>query len=262
MPADVFLVAQQRVEVARLVDRRGELLQRRRGPGFRPERRDHLVLGRPRPIGSSFAQARCLVPNSRSRSSRPSSSRISTREARSFSDARLSRRRQPPRRHQVDQQRQIAELDHRHLRDPPHPGDLSPDQRFQRRVERLHHVHPRRQHRFDGSSASAAQPPRGDLDLGQLGHEQRLPTPEAAQGRSENGAVARPRTVCAARVPARLRNVHSTWFDPQGLPANRGKEGLMQELPTIQPGSPRSSLRRRSLRSARRSARSPPSATP
>ena len=40
--------------------------------------------------GSSFAQARCLVPNSRSRSSRPSSSRTSTREARSFGDARLS----------------------------------------------------------------------------------------------------------------------------------------------------------------------------
>ncbi len=41
-------------------------------------------------VASSFAQARCLVPNSRSRSSRPSSSRTRTREARSLGEARLS----------------------------------------------------------------------------------------------------------------------------------------------------------------------------
>ena len=41
-------------------------------------------------VGSSFAQARCFVPNSRRRSSRPSSSRTRTREARSLSEARLS----------------------------------------------------------------------------------------------------------------------------------------------------------------------------
>src|SRR6201992_429049 len=36
--------------------------------------------------------------------------------------------------------------------------------------------------------------------------------------------------------PVNFGHVHSTWFDREGLPANRGKEGLMQELPTIQPG--------------------------
>src|ERR1700733_8526381 len=39
-----------------------------------------------------------------------------------------------------------------------------------------------------------------------------------------------------AAHPGKCRDVHSTWFDLKGLPANRGKEGLMQELPTIQPG--------------------------
>ena len=39
---------------------------------------------------SSFTHAACLVPNSRSRSSRSPGSRISTREVRSRSEARLS----------------------------------------------------------------------------------------------------------------------------------------------------------------------------
>ena len=42
------------------------------------------------PARMSFAQARCLVPNSRRRSSRPSPSRISTRAVRSRSEARFS----------------------------------------------------------------------------------------------------------------------------------------------------------------------------
>jgi hypothetical protein len=43
-PGDVFLVAQQRVQVSRLVDRRGEVGERGRGPGFRAEAGDHPVL--------------------------------------------------------------------------------------------------------------------------------------------------------------------------------------------------------------------------
>ena len=46
--------------------------------------------------GSSFAQARCFVPYSRRRSSRPSSSRTRTREARSLSEARFSYQRRRP----------------------------------------------------------------------------------------------------------------------------------------------------------------------
>ena len=48
MPGDVALVAEQRVQVAGLVDQRRELLRRRRRPGFRAEPGDRLVLGRPR----------------------------------------------------------------------------------------------------------------------------------------------------------------------------------------------------------------------
>jgi hypothetical protein len=67
----------------------------------------------------------------------------------------------------VDQQREVAEFDHRHLRNPPHAGDLAADQGFQRRIEGLHHVHPGRQDRFDGGAARRfGDPPRGDLDLG------------------------------------------------------------------------------------------------
>ena len=40
---DVPLVAQQRVQVPRLVDQGGKDVERGRGPGFRPEARDHLV---------------------------------------------------------------------------------------------------------------------------------------------------------------------------------------------------------------------------
>ena len=80
MPGDHPLVAEHRVQVARLVDPlarapRAAAPARPRGRASRPSRRP-----RPRPRGISFAQARCLVPNSRRRSSRPSASRISTRE--------------------------------------------------------------------------------------------------------------------------------------------------------------------------------------
>src|SRR6202044_2616877 len=38
------------------------------------------------------------------------------------------------------------------------------------------------------------------------------------------------------RPPVRLSGRSFDLVRPEGLPANRGKEGLMQELPTIQPG--------------------------
>ena len=113
------LVAQQRMQVARLVDQRRELLERRRGPGLGPERRDHLVLGdrvrrqqlRPGPLlGAELAQpqlAPVLEPDQEPRG--PVAQR-----------GPLVEDLQPPGRHQVDQQRQVAELDDGHLADPAH----------------------------------------------------------------------------------------------------------------------------------------------
>ena len=107
-------------------------------------------------LGSSFAQARCLVPNSRSRSSRPSSSRTRTREARSLSEARLSKTRSRPADIRWISSARSPNSTTGIFADPPHPGHLAPDQRIERRVEGLHHVHPRRQHRFDLGPARAA----------------------------------------------------------------------------------------------------------
>ena len=142
MPGDHALVAQQRVQVPRLAQRVGELLRRRRRPGLRAERRDRLV-ALDVPPRSSFAHARCRVPNSRSRSSRPSSRRISSRDALSRSDARLSNTCSRPADIRCTSSASVAELDHRHLADPPHAGDLAPGERGQRRVVRLHRDHAR-----------------------------------------------------------------------------------------------------------------------
>ena len=149
--------------------------QRRRRPGLGPERRDHLVGRRPRPARSSFAQARCLVPNSRRRSSRPSASRIRTRERRSLSEARLSNTCSRPAdirwtRSSSDSS-PPANVDHGHLADPPDAVDRHPLERRERRVERLHRDHPGRQRRLDlGARERGGEPAGGDLDFGQLGH--------------------------------------------------------------------------------------------
>ena len=82
---------------------------------------------------------------------------------------------QPPGRHQVDQQGEVAELDHRHLADPPHRGQLAAGQRVERRVEGLHHVHPGRQRRFHRRAGQRrVEAAHGDLDLGELGHGSNL----------------------------------------------------------------------------------------
>ena len=83
------LVAQQRVEMARLASRAPNSSSGGAGyaSGPSPATASSSATASER---SSLAQARCWVPNSRRRSSRPSSRRISTREARSRSDARAS----------------------------------------------------------------------------------------------------------------------------------------------------------------------------
>ena len=107
--------------------------------------------------GSSLAHARCWVPNSRRRSSRPSSRRTSRREALSRSEARLSNSCRRPGRHQVDQQREVAELDHEHLPRPARPRSIvRARERVERRVERLHRDHARRQRGLDARAGRGA----------------------------------------------------------------------------------------------------------
>ena len=118
------------------------------------------------PAGISFAQARCLVPNSRRRSSRPSASRTSTREARSRSDARLSKTWRRP----ADirwtsiasgSSSAAGELDHGHLPDAPDAGDPAALERREGRVDRLQRDHAGRERRLDLGVPQAPRPTGG-----------------------------------------------------------------------------------------------------
>ena len=60
-------------------------------PRLGSEPRERLLLRRARRARTSFTHAACLVPNSRSRSSRPSAIRTSSREVRSRGPARVSK---------------------------------------------------------------------------------------------------------------------------------------------------------------------------
>jgi len=131
---------------------------------------------------SGFAQARCLVPNSRRRSSQQHArGAVAERGA-------LVEHLQAAGRHQVDEEGERfrgtsaisrcraalegVEVDHGHLPDPPHGGDPPACENAERRVDALHRHHPRRQRRLHlDAGQRRAEPPRGDLDLGHLGHE-------------------------------------------------------------------------------------------
>ena len=208
-PGDVSLVAQQRVQVARLVDRRGELLQRRGRPGFGPERRDHLVVGDLR-VGSSFAQARCLVPNSRSRSSRPSSSRTSTREARSLSEARLSKTRSRP-------------ADIRWISSERSPNSTTGI--------------------FDTAAPRSSRARPAPRAAGRRSSSRSSPAPAPIR-RGPGQGVASRRAMISTSGSSGMNEVcqrvdfvprHSTGSRHPACQRTSGKEGLMQELPTIQP---------------------------
>ena len=234
------------MQVARLVDQLGEALERRRRPGFRPEPGDRLVLVdgvgrqqlRPGPLlGPVLAQAQLaavLEPDQDPRGA-------------VFERGPLVVVAQPAGRHQVDQQRQVAELDDGQLADPPHPGQLAARQRLERRVEGLHHVHPRRQRRLDpGAGERRVQAPHGDLDLGKLGHAPILAVRRAGRA-------------------YRLNQVHSTGSRCRSAPGQRTSEtrkAPMQELPTIQPThAPDLSPEEIGAISGRGARRWPPSAT-
>jgi hypothetical protein len=173
-PGDGPLLAQQWVKASRLADQRREFLQRRRGPRFRTEGRDHLVLChgihrqqlRPRPLfRPELPQPQLsVVPQPDQDAGGPVSRRRPSVE-----------RSKPPGGHQMEQQRQIPKLDHNHLPDPSNSRDLSTHQLLQWGVKSLHNVHSRRNRRFHASSSQhGVQPPHRDLDLGQFGHAERV----------------------------------------------------------------------------------------
>ncbi len=124
------------------------------------------------PSRSTFTHAACLVPNSRSRSSRPSSIRMSRREVRSRSDARLSYScSRPADIRWMSTCRSPATSTTRCLPMRRTPSIGRAVQRVQRRVERLQRVQPRGQRRLDRRAPQRrVEPARGDLDLGQLRH--------------------------------------------------------------------------------------------
>jgi hypothetical protein len=88
------------------------------------------------------------VPNSRSRSSRPSSSRTRIRDARSRSDGAPVEELEPAGRHQMDEQREIADSTASILPIRRTPSSSPPGERVERRVERLERDEPRRQRRL------------------------------------------------------------------------------------------------------------------
>ena len=191
-------------------------LERRRGPGFGSEAGDHLlILRRPRsPAAASprlAAWSRTRAAAARARPQAP----IKTREARSFSEARLLEDPQPPRRHQVDQQAEIAELDHRHLARAACTRlicDRSAHPAAARSVFITF---------IPGASADSTraparalfESPRGDLDLWQLGHQQSL---ALSEHRRRGGVGAR------GAAALDLSEVHST--GSTGTPASEHQE--------------------------------------
>ena len=178
-------------------------------------------------VGSSFAQARCLVPNSRSRSSRPSSSRTSTREARSLGEARLSKTRSRPADIRWISSARSPNSTTGILPTRRTAGQLAPRQRFQRRLEGLHHVHPRRQRRFDpGSRQAGVQPARDDLDLRQLGHRTK-------------SAASDPRRKAQHAVD--FCHVHSTGFGSGSASEHQERKGSCRSSRRSNPLSDRSS---------------------
>jgi hypothetical protein len=75
----------------------------------------------------------------------------------------------------VDEQRQIARLDHEHLPGAADARDLPARERVERGVEGLHRHHAGSERGLDlGALERPVEAPRGDLDLGQLGHNFRL----------------------------------------------------------------------------------------
>ena len=176
MPAIGALVAEQRVEVARLVERaRRRLVERRRRPGLRSQGGDHLVAGdlsgghQLRPgalLGPELAQPQLTAVAEADKDPR----------APVPQGCPLVEDLEPSRRHHVDEQGQlrlvaVAELDDRHLADPPDPVDARADDRVERRLDALQGDHARREGGFDLRALQGPiDPADRDLDLGQLRH--------------------------------------------------------------------------------------------
>jgi hypothetical protein len=124
---DVALVAEQRVQVAGLVDRRGEGLERRAGQASGPSvatasspRRHRRAAASPR--RAAWCRTRAGAARARRRAAPAPARRGPFERGALLEDA------QPPADIRWISRRQIAELDHGHLADATDRRDLAPDQ--------------------------------------------------------------------------------------------------------------------------------------
>ena len=178
-----------------------------RRPGVRAER-GHRLVGRrapPRAAASPRRAAGCRTRAAAARG-RPSS-RISSREARSRSDARLSHSCRRPADIRWTSSDQLAGVDDQHLADPPHARRSSVPASASSGGSNVFIV------TMPGASADSIVAPaaardeaaRGDLDLGQLGHrpKSRLLAMRISVAADERTGVAD--AVVGGAAPARAR---------------------------------------------------------
>ena len=154
IPAIVALVAEQRVEVARLVDRRAASSSSGGAGQASGPRVATISSAGDLSGGQQLRPGALLGPEL----AQPQLAAVA--EADKDPRAPVPQRGplvedlQPSRRHHVDEQRQlrpvaVAELDDRHLADPPDPVDRSSDDRVERRLDALQRDHARRERGFD-----------------------------------------------------------------------------------------------------------------
>ena len=154
------------MQVARLVEQRGELLELRRGQGIGAERGHRLVRAPPigghqlRPgtlLGAELAQAQLALAREPDQESRGA---VAQRGA-------LVVELEPPGRHQVHEHHELAGLDREHLADPANALQLAAGEGVEGRVEGLHGDHAGSERGLDLRAGDARrQAARRDLDLG------------------------------------------------------------------------------------------------
>ena len=173
MPAIARWSRSSGMELARLVDGLGELVERRRRPGLRAERLDHLVgLDAAGPVelrpgtllGAELAQAQLAPVGEPDEHPRGA---VLERRA-------LVEHLEAPGAHQVNEQLELlvaGELDDGHLADASRARNRHALEGGEHRVEGLDRDHARRQGRLDlGAVERRAEAAGGDLDFGQFGH--------------------------------------------------------------------------------------------
>ncbi len=124
-----------------------------------------------------------------------------------------------------------VEVDHGHLPDSPHTGDRAAREDGEGRVDALQSHHSGGQRRLHlRAGQRRAKPARGDLDLGELGHE---PKPREAR-QLDLKAVHSPGSRLAVKVSR--AGEHRLW--------SSGQPGRLEHRDGGSPGSPARALRR------------------